>query len=98
MAALRKCLAAETQAGNHVLVFLFRALLDVIQQLAALGNEGEKSAARGEVLLMDIEVIRKMENPLRDQRDLIWGTTSVSFVELIVFQVDFLVIAHVDSG
>ena len=38
-------LAAETEAVDDLLVFLFVTLLDVVEQLAALGDEGEESAA-----------------------------------------------------
>ena len=67
----------------------FRTLLDVIQQLAALGNEGEEATARREILLVDVQVVREVENPLCQQGHLVRGAAGVSFVELIVFEVDF---------
>jgi hypothetical protein len=45
VAACRKWLAAESEALDELLIALFRTLLDVIQQLAALGNQGQKSTA-----------------------------------------------------
>lgn len=94
MAALRKMLAAESEAFDDLLVFFLGTLLDVIQQLTALGNEGEESAAGREILLVDVEVIREMEDPLGEECHLVRGAAGVSFVELIVFQVDFFGIAH----
>jgi hypothetical protein len=94
VAALRKILAAESEAFDDLLVFFLGTLLDVIQQLAALGNKGEESTAGGEILLVDVEVIREVEDPLGKEGHLIWGAAGVSFVELIVFQVDFFGIAH----
>ena len=42
---LQDSLAAETEAFDDLLVFLLVTLLDVVEQLAALGDEGEESAA-----------------------------------------------------
>ena len=89
-----KCLVAESEAGDDLFVFLLRAFFDEIQHLAALGNHGQQAAAGREVLLVDVEVIRQMEDPLGEQSHLIGCAAGVSFVELIVFQVDFFGIAH----
>jgi hypothetical protein len=94
VAALRKVSVAESEALDDLLVFLLGAFLDEVQQLAALGNHGQQSAAGREVLLVDVEVVRQMENPLGEEGHLVWGAAGVSFVELIFFQVDFFCIAH----
>jgi hypothetical protein len=86
---LRRVLAAESETSNDLLILLFGTLLDVIQQLAALGNQGEKATAGREVLLVDVQVVRQMENPSGEQGHLIWGAAGISFVELICFEVDF---------
>jgi hypothetical protein len=87
-------LAAESEAFDDLLVFFLGAFLDEIQQLTTLGNQGEESTAGGEILLVEVEVIREMEDPLGEEGHLIRGAAGVSFVELIVFQVDFFGIAH----
>lgn len=89
MAVLRKGLVAESQPLDDLLVFLLGALLDEVQQLAALGNKGQQATARREVLLVDVQVVREVEDPPGEQGHLIRGAAGVSFVELIVFQVDF---------
>lgn len=94
MAIRESGLAAETEAINDLLIFLLVTLLDVVEQLATLGDEGEESAAGGVVLLVSVQVIRQAEDSLSHQGDLIRGTTGVSFVELVVFQVDFFGFAH----
>ena len=43
VAACEIGLAAESEAGDDLLVFLLGALLDVIKEFAALGNQGEKA-------------------------------------------------------
>ena len=78
-------LVAESEAGDDLFVFLLRALLDEVQQLAALGNHRQQAAAGREVLFVDVEVVRQMENPLGEEGHLVRGAAGVSFVELIVF-------------
>ena len=46
---------------------------------------------------MDIQVIREVENPLGEEGHLVRGAAGISFVELIVFEVDVLV-AHGGRG
>jgi hypothetical protein len=91
-------LAAEAKSSDDLLILFFGTLLDVIQQLAALGNQGEKATAGREVLLVDVQVVRQMENPSGEERHLIRGAAGVSFVELIVFNVDFFGIGHGRRG
>lgn len=95
---LRNWLAAETETSNELLILFLRALLDVIQQLAALGNEGQEATAGREVLLVDVQVVREMEDPLGEESHLVRGAAGVTFVELIVFFVDFFSIAHGRRG
>ena len=91
-------LAAESKSSDDLLVFFLGAFLDVIQQLATLGNQGEKATAGREILFVDVQVIREMEYPLGKQGHLVRGTASVSFVELIVFFVDFFSVGHGRRG
>ena len=98
MAACEIGLATETEAADDLLVFLLGAFLDVIQQLAALGDQGEEATAGREVLLVDVQVVREVEDPLGEESHLVRGAAGVSFVELIVFFVDFFSIAHGRRG
>ena len=72
------------------MVFRFVTLFDVVEVLAALRDEGEKAAAGRKVLLMNLEMLSEAEDPLGHHRGLIRGATGISFVELVVFQVDLL--------
>ena len=81
-----------------MLILLIGALFDVIQQLTPLGNEGQKSTAGREVLLVDVEMVREMEDPGGEQGHLVWGAAGVSFVELIVFDVDYFLFGHGRRG
>ena len=94
MTALRKGLATESEALDEPQVLLLRAVFDVIQQLAALGNHGEQAAAGREILLVDVQVVRQVEDPFGEEGHLVRGAAGVTFVELIVFGVDF-VVAHI---
>ncbi len=90
MAAFAKfSLAAESETSDDLLILFFGAFLDVIQQLAALGNEGQETAAGRIILFMDIHVVRQVEDPLGEEGHLVRGATGVSFVELIGLQVDW---------
>ena len=98
VAACEIGLAAESETSNDLLILFFGTFLDVIQQLAALGNQGEEATAGREVLLVDVQVVRQMENPCGEESHLVRGAAGVSFVELIVFFVDFFSIAHGRRG
>ena len=94
---LRKLLAAEVQALDDLLVFLLGAFLDVIQQLAALGDHFQKSTAGRKVLLVVDQVLGEMRDALGQQGHLVGRAASVAIVQLVVLQVDF-VGAHIGSG
>jgi hypothetical protein len=91
VAALQKVvgLAAETEAIDQLLVFVFGVRLDVIKVFPADGNELEEAAAGREILFVDVQVVREFKNPLGEKRDLIGGAAGVSFVELIICECDF---------
>lgn len=90
-------LAAQAQTLNNLLVALLALALDVIQMLAAHGNQFEQSTPGRKILAVDIQVIRNMMDPLGEQGHLVGGAAGVSFVELEFFQVD-CVFAHGSKG
>jgi hypothetical protein len=93
-----RVLAAESETSDDLLILFFGTLLDVIQQLTALGNEGQKATAGREVLFVDVQMVREMEDPLGEESHLVRGAAGVSFVELIVFFVDYFLVGHGRRG
>ena len=94
-------LAAQAEVSDELLVILFALALDVIKELAALGNHFQESAAGGEILLVDQQVLGELEDPLGEQCHLIWGAAGVFFVDFIRREVDWLLFcfyAHFDKG
>jgi len=83
----------ESEALNNLQVTLFGSFFDEIKQLAALGNHRKQAPTRGKILLVGFEMLGEMGNPLSKEGHLVRCAASVSFVELIFFQVDF-VFAH----
>ena len=81
-------LAAETEALDELMVFFLATGFDVVEQLAAAGDEFEKSAARREILGVEIQVVGEVEDALGEQGDLVWRAAGVSFVKLIFLGVD----------
>ena len=65
--------------------------LQVIQQAAALADQHQKSAAGSMVLLVRLEMLGQLANPLTQNRDLNFRGTGVSFVGAeALYQVCFL--------
>jgi len=55
VAVLRRVgLAAESETSDDLLILFLRSFLDVIQQLATLRNQGQKSTPGRKVLFMDV--------------------------------------------
>ena len=98
MTAPQKGLATESEALDEPQVLLLRSILDVIQQLAPLGNHGEQTAAGREILLVDVQVVRQVEDPFGEEGHLVRGAAGVTFVELIVFGVDYVVAHGIGDG
>lgn len=90
-------LAAESEALDDLLVFFFGACLDVVEEFPALRDQLEQAAAGREILLVNVEVVREVEDALGHQGHLIGCATGVTFVKLVVFQVD-CVVAHIGRG
>lgn len=93
--------AAESEITDEFLVFLVALTLDIIKEFAALRNQLEETAARGEILFVRVEVLGEIEDPLGKKSYLIRGASGVSFMELIRLEVDgflFCFNAHFDKG
>ena len=94
-------LAAKSEVFNQLEVVRIALALDVIKEFAALGNHFQESAAGGEILLVNEEMIGEFKDPLGKQCDLVRCAAGVFFVDLIRLEVDFFFFcfyAHVDKG
>src|SRR5215468_8249582 len=60
----------QTEAADQVLIATLVRCLQIVQQLAALVHHLEQTAARVMVVLVTREVVRKLRDPRRQQRDL----------------------------
>jgi len=83
-------LAAESEFSDELLVVLIALALDVIKELAALGNHFQESAAGCEVFLVDEKVLREFKDPLGEKCHLVSCAAGVFFVLLVRREVDFL--------
>ena len=61
---------------------------DVIKELAATGDQLGQAATRGEILVVQVQVVGQVQNSLGEQGDLVRRASGVSFVELICFGID----------
>jgi len=87
----RESLLAETEALNDLLVALLRLTLEVVEQLAALRDQLEKTAAGREVLRVGVQVVGEVLNALGQKGGLVAGAAGVLFVNLVFLQID---VAH----
>jgi hypothetical protein len=88
----RARLAAEFQTFEELLVTLRRGLGEVIEQLAALGDELEQAAARRMVFFVTGQVTGQVSDAVGEHRDLNVRAAGVTFVKLIRF--DIVGLAH----
>ena len=65
---------------DHVAVAVGIVRLQVVQQAAALAHEHQQSTTRCVILLVGLEVLRKLANTLTQNRDLDFGGTGVRIV------------------
>jgi hypothetical protein len=79
---------------EELLVALLGVGLHIVEQLAALGDQFQKSAAGRCVLLMNREVARQVDDALGHQGDLVIGAAGVGVVDLVVREIDGAAFAH----
>lgn len=81
-------LATQPEALDELLVAFLGLPPEVVEQLAALGNEAQEATAAGEVLLVASHVLGEVLDALGQQGDLEIGAAGVSLVELEIGRVD----------
>ena len=81
-------LAAQLERSEETLILLLIVLLRVVQELPALGDESEKTAAAGNVLAVRGQMLRQVVDTLRKAGNLDAGTSGIRFVDLEVRDVD----------
>lgn len=80
---------AELHFLNYLLVSFWILGLDVVEKLAALAYHLEEAAAAVVILLMRLEVLRKMSDALREDSNLHEGGTRIFCVLLIILHEPF---------
>src|SRR5438270_14012777 len=63
-------LSANAQALNQGLIAVWTAILQIIEQFTTSGKHRQKSALRVMILLMRLEMLRQLENPLAQKSHL----------------------------
>ena len=82
---IRLELLAEFELLGYRLVAVQVDRLEIVQQSAPLANHHQQSAARTVIFLVGLQMLGQMVDPLRKQRDLHVGGTSVLRVRLKLF-------------
>ncbi len=74
------CLLADTELADHVAIAIGIMRLQVIQQAAALANQHQQATPRSVILLVRLEMLGQLANPLTQNRDLDFRGTGVRIV------------------
>src|SRR5262249_6714351 len=77
-------LLAEIEAPDERAVALDVGALQVVELPAALADELQEAAARGVVLLVRLEVLGEVRDPLAEERDLHLGRAGVALVRRVL--------------
>jgi len=89
LAAAKKPLVTQSEAGNEVLVPGKIFILKIGKKLSPLSHELEKPSAGMEILFMDLHVFRKLPNTMGKYRHLDFRGTRIGSVHSILLD-DFL--------
>ena len=73
-----RLLLAQAQSGDQSAVTLDVVLLQVCKQVSSVADHLEKAAAGMVVLLVELQVLVQVVDPVRQQRDLHFGRTGVA--------------------
>jgi len=79
-----RLLLADAEFLNDVFVTLGVVLLEVVEQATPLADQHEKAAAGTMVLLVGLEVLRKLTDALAQNRDLHFGAARVRTVDSVL--------------
>ena len=75
-----RVLLTQAQLLEHRLVAIAGGALEIIEELAAAGDEHQKTATGGMILRVRLEVLGKLVDPAGQHRDLHVGTPCVLIV------------------
>jgi hypothetical protein len=87
-------LLADAEFLNDVFVTLGVVLLEVVEQATPLADQHEKAAAGAMVLLVGLEVLRKLTDALAQDRDLHFGAARVAVMDTILLDNALFVISR----
>ena len=82
--ALASCLLTDTESGDDRTISLDVDLDQIVEQRTALTDHLEEAAAGVMMLLVDLEVLGQVVDPLGKERDLNLGRTCVTLVSSIL--------------
>src|SRR6266850_52067 len=81
---LARLLLTDAEFLNNVFVSLGVVLLEVVEQATPLADQHEKAAAGTMVLLVGLEVLRKLTDALAQNSDLHFGAARVRTVDSVL--------------
>ena len=81
--------ATQSERGENLLITLVIGAGKIIEEFATARHHTEKSAARGNILLVGRKVAGKMGDAIGEARDLHVSATGVAIVELKLRSVGF---------
>src|SRR4051812_35847861 len=76
--------AAQAEAGDQRPITLYVVVADVVEQPATTANEHQESPSTVVVLLVDLQVVGELVDPLREQRHLHFRRPGVGVVDFVL--------------